>query len=120
MRAARYLRLGTWSKKEHFLLGEHDRKLVRTAGAGKVLVGPGHFERGEIEKPQGGNAPIDRFGGELAFVEQVELILADGLDVEFFRTLSEVVGEAGHASDIVLLGAGCEIAQLHIVDHALT
>jgi hypothetical protein len=51
MRAARYLRLGTWSKKEHFLLGEHDRKLVRTAGAGKVLVGPGHFEGGEIEKP---------------------------------------------------------------------
>jgi len=52
-------------------------------------------------------------------VEQVELILADGLNIEFRGTSAEIFGEAGHVRDIVLLGAGREIAQLHIVDHAL-
>jgi hypothetical protein len=67
---------------QHFLLAEHDGEFVGTADVGEVLVGPGHFEGDEIEKLQGGNALIDGLGGKLAFVEEVELILADGLDVE--------------------------------------
>ena len=105
---------------EHFLLAEHDGEFVGAAGAGEVLVGPGHFQSGQIKKFQGGDALVDGIGGELAFVEQVELILADCLNVEVFGTGAEVPGETGDQRDIVLLGAGCEIAQLHIFDHALT
>ncbi len=87
---------------------------------GEVLVGPGHFQSGEVEELQGGNALIDGLGGKLAFVEEVELILADGLDIEKLGADAEVLGETGDETDIVFLGAGCQVAELHIFDHALT
>jgi hypothetical protein len=104
---------------QHFLLAEHDGKFVGAASAGEVLAGPGHLQGGEIQKLHGGKVLVDGLGGELAFVEQVELILANGLNIEFFGAFAEVLGESGHISDILPLCAGCEIAQLHIVDHAL-
>ena len=59
-----------WSKKaEHFLLAEHDGKLVRAADAGKVFVGPGHFQGDEVEELDGGNILVDGFRRELTFVE---------------------------------------------------
>jgi len=105
---------------QHFFLAEYDGEFVGTANVGEVLVGPGHFERGEVEELQGGNALVDGLGGKLAFVEEVELILADGLDIEKLGADAEVLGETGDETDIVFLGAGCQVAQLHIFDHALT
>src|ERR1019366_1374741 len=52
------------------LEAEDDEEFVGAAGAGEVLVGPGHFQSGQIKKFQGGNALIDGIRGELAFVEQ--------------------------------------------------
>ena len=40
-------------------------------------------------------------------------------DIEFCGAFAEVLGKTGHVRDILPLCAGCEIAQLHIVDHAL-
>ena len=71
-------------KGQHFLLAEHDGEFMRAADAGEVFVGPGQFESGEVEELDGGNELVDAFRGELAFVEQVELILADGFDVRDF------------------------------------
>ena len=105
---------------EHFFLAEHYREFIGPPEVGEIFVGPGHFKRDQIEELQGGNALIDGFGGKLAFVEEVKLILADGLDVEKLGAHAEVLGESGDHSDVVLLGAGCQVAQLHIFDHALT
>ena len=105
---------------QHFLLAEDDGKFVGAVGAREALAGPGHLQGAAIQKLHGGNVLVDGFGGELALVEQVELILADGLYIELCGAFAEVLGKTGHVSDIVLpLCAGCEIAQLHIVDHAL-
>jgi hypothetical protein len=93
---------------------------VGAADVGEVIIGPGHLQGGEIQKLDGGDELVDGFGGEFAFVEEVELILADGFDIEHFGTPAEVPGETGHVMDILLLCAGRKIAQLHIVDHALS
>src|ERR1017187_3227778 len=44
----------------------------------------------------------------------------ENLDIEILGAGPEILGEGGYLSDILLLGADCQIAQLHIVDHALT
>jgi hypothetical protein len=65
-----------------------------------------------IQKLHGGNVLIHGLWGELALIEQVELILPDGLDIEFCGASAEVLGKTGHVRDILPLCAGCEIAQL--------
>jgi hypothetical protein len=88
-------------------------------GAREALAGPGHLQGAAIQKLHGGNVLIHGLWGEFALIEQVELILPDGLDIEFCGAFAEVLGKTGHVRDILPLCAGCEIAQLHIVDHAL-
>ena len=90
------MRLGIWSNKLS------TSACLSTTGT--------HFEGDEIQKPQGGNALIDRLGGKLAFVEEVQLILTNSLDIENLGAEAEVFGETGDQTDIVLLGAGCQIA----------
>src|ERR1017187_3391638 len=94
--------------------------LAGAPGAGEVLVGPGHFQGNEIQEFHGGSVLADGIGGDLALVEEIELILADGLYIEIRGAGAEILGEGGYLSDILLLGADCQVAQLHIVDHALT
>jgi hypothetical protein len=105
---------------QHFLVAEHNRKLAGAPWAGEVVIAPGHFQGHEIKELHGRNELPDGVGGDPALVQEIQLILADGLDVEHFWAFAEVLGETGHVSDILLLGADCEIAQLHIIDHALS
>lgn len=81
-------------KGQHFLLAEHDGKFVGAASAGEVLASPGHFQGGEIQKLHGGKVLVDGLGGELALVEQVELILTDGLNIEFSGLLPKYLAKA--------------------------
>ncbi len=95
---------------EHFFLAEHNREFVGAADTREVLVGPGHFQSDEVKELDCGNILVDGFWRKLAFVEQVELILADGFEIEYFGALVKVPGEAGHVVDVVSLGFGREIA----------
>ena len=56
-------------EREEFFLTEDDGKLEGAFGAREIFTGPGHFERGEIEKFQGADALVDGFRRQLAFVE---------------------------------------------------
>jgi hypothetical protein len=50
----------------------------------------------------------------------MELILADGLQVQLFGAAVEIFGKLGDIMDVAALGGGREVAKAHIVDHALT
>jgi hypothetical protein len=91
---------------EDLLLAEDDGQFVRTANAWEVLVGPGHFQGDQVEELHRGNILIDGFRSQLALVEQVELVLADGFQVQQLRTLAEVAGEGGDVVNVVALGLG--------------
>src|SRR5260370_952357 len=67
---------------EEFFVTEDDGEFIGSFGAGEVLAGPGHFESGEVDELEGGGALINGFGGVFAFVEEVELVVADVVDVE--------------------------------------
>jgi hypothetical protein len=57
-----------------------------------------------------GNILVDSLRGEFAFVEQVQLLLADGLEVQLFGAPAEILSEPGDVMDIVALGFRREIA----------
>ncbi len=107
-------------EEQHLFVAEDDGEFVGAFGAGEVLVGPGHFKRGEVEEFQAGDAAVDAFRRELSLVEQVQQVLADGFGVELLGTLVEVTGELGYIMNIAALCFGRQIAQLHVFDHALT
>ena len=57
---------------------------------------------------------------EVALLDQMELILTDGFEVEFGGREVKILGELGDIMDVAALRRGGEVAQLHIADHALT
>jgi hypothetical protein len=71
------------------------------------------------EEPDGGNELIHAFRRELAFLQQVQSVLANGFRIELLGRAAEILGKLGYIADVALLGAGGEIAQLHVFDHAL-
>jgi len=74
---------------------------------------------GQVEKLHRGNILVDSFRRELALVEQIELILADGFEVQHLGALAEIAGEAGYVVDVVFLRFRGQVAQLHVFQHAL-
>ena len=70
---------------QHFLLAEHDGQFVGTADAREMLVGPGHLQGDEVEELHRGDILVDSFGRGFTLVEQIELVLADSLQVEQLR-----------------------------------
>ena len=107
-------------KRQHLFLAEHDRQFVRPADVREIFVGPGHLQGIPIEELHRGNILVDGFRRQLALVEQVELILADGFDVEDLGTSVEILGEAGDVMEVVFLSRRRQIAQLHVFDHAFS
>ena len=93
---------------------------MRAADAGEILGGPGHLQGGEVEELDRGNILVDGFRRELTLVKEVKLVLSDGLQIEQFGALAEVLGETRHVVNIVSLGFGREVAQLHVFEHAFS
>lgn len=93
-----------------------DGQFLFYPGAGKVLLAPRHIQRGQIQELHGGHERINALGGELAFLEQVELIVADGLEIELLGAAVEVSREIRDIMDIASLCGGREIAQFTICD----
>lgn len=84
-----------------FFLAEGDGQFVRTPRPGEVLIAPRHFQRYGVDTLQCGHALVDRFRRILPVVEEVELKLANVLQIQFLRAEPIVAGETGYVIDIV-------------------
>jgi hypothetical protein len=102
-----------------FFWGEDHGKRFGHAGARKVLLPPGHLQRGQVEELHGGNESVDALRRELAHLRKIKLVLADGFQVQLVRTAVEVFGVPGDIMDVAALGSAREIAKAHVFDHAL-
>ena len=102
-----------------FAGGEDDGEFVVEAGAREVLLFPGHFERDQEEELDGGDEAVDGLRGEFALLSGVKEILADGVEVEIGGTALEECGESGDIMNVAALRGEGEVANAHIVGHAL-
>src|SRR5262249_11056473 len=79
----------------------------------------GALQGDAVEETQGADGLVEATpGGALA--EQVELVLPRVLGAEVLRGAAKVLGEAGDGADITIDGPGAVVAQLQVMDEALT
>ena len=83
-----------------FQRSRDDGELFLQAGASKVVFIPGHLQRDQVQELDGGDEGIDGLRREVALLDQKELILADGFEVEFGGRAVEILGELGDIMDI--------------------
>jgi len=62
---------------------------------------------------------VNALGRVFLLVQQVQLVLPDGFQVQVFRAGVIKLGELGHIMEVAPLGAGREAAPLHVCDEAL-
>jgi len=100
-------------------LAQHDGKLLGLpAGWDVVLDDPRPFEGDRVEKPQSGNRDNDRTGCQVPLMGQVELIRPDLSGPEMLRGFAEMASEPDDLFDIGTLRLRCQVANLHVLDHA--
>ena len=81
-------------------------------------INPGPFEGGVVEKPERGDRDDDGTGREASFLGQVEQISADLRWPEKVGRFAKMAGEPNDLCDIHTLGVRCQVADLHVLDHA--
>jgi hypothetical protein len=104
----------------HLLLAENDGGLVRHAGAQQGGPVEGRLQSDLIEELDGGNKLIDRLCRVAAVVGEVDLVLADVLQVQVLRAGLKKAGQSSDVMQIVSLRLGRKVAQLHVFDHAFS
>src|ERR1019366_7008172 len=67
----------------------------------------------QIEELDGGDEGVDGLRRELALLGEIELVLADGFEVEFGGVAMEILGELGDIMDVASLRSGGEVADAH-------
>jgi hypothetical protein len=75
------------------------------------MFSPRHFQSDELEKLTCGDESIDALRRHLSLLQKVDFILADRLQVEFFRTEVVVFCEFGDVVEVTSLCGGCEATQ---------
>jgi len=103
-----------------FVGGQDDGQFLIQAGAGKIVFIPGHLQGDQVEELHGGNERIDALRGEFPLLGQIQLVLADGFQIQLLGAAVEILGELGHIMDVAALGRAREIAEAHVFDHALS
>jgi hypothetical protein len=99
----------------YFLVAEHDGQTMGTHDARKVLIAPGHLERGQAEKFQRRNLLIDAFRLQTTLVELKQQVLADGFLIEQVRAPVEKTSHTrprGRHSFVVWQARDCAAACL--------
>src|ERR1017187_2001105 len=93
--------------------GKDDGEFFIQAGSGEVMLLPRQLQGDQIEELDGGDEGVDGLRGELALLGEIELVLADGFEVEFGRVAVEVFGEFDDIMDVASLRSGGEVADAH-------
>ena len=73
--------------------GQDHRQFFLQTGAGESMLVPGHLQGDQIQKLYGGNESVDALRREFTLLRQVELVLANGFQIQLFRAAVEVFGE---------------------------
>lgn len=107
-------------EQDHFLLAEDGGHAVGHLGAQQAGGVEGCFQGDVVEEFGGGNELVETGGAVQAVVSEIDLILAQILQVQVFRTDLEELGQAGDVVQVSPLRLGREMAQLHIFGHAFT
>jgi len=92
-------------------------------GQAAVLPGcaAGGLHRAGSQMPErGGDEGVDAWREELTLLGQMQLVLADGFQVQILRAAVAVFGERGEIMDVAALRRAREIADAHVFDHALS
>ena len=98
---------------------EHDGQLQRPFGHRDVVVVPGSTQRYLVEEAQCCGDHAQAAGGELALLEQMDLVGPDLLGAERLGRAVEVPGEGADLLDVGQLGVDGEIANAHVLEHPL-
>ena len=103
------------------LFGAHDdRKRLRlAAGRDSVVEVPVPPEGDLVEETDGRDRDQDRAGREMPVLGEMELVGPDVVRPEQVRRLAEVAGELGDLLQIRPLRVRREVADLHVLGHAL-
>src|SRR5262249_8506457 len=86
---------------------------------GKQHHGVAALQGDAVEEAQGAGGLVEATPGRL-LPEQVQLVRPGVLGAEVLGGAAEVPGEVGHGGDVALDGPGAVVAQLQVVDEALT
>ena len=106
-------------KARHFIPAQHNGELFcLPAGGDVVLDDPGPFEGDGVDKPERGDRDDDRTGREASFSRQMQQICPDLSRSETFRRLTKMAGEPDDLRNIHALRIRCQVADLHVLDHA--
>jgi hypothetical protein len=105
---------------DQFLAAEDDREPLGSLGADEVLEDPVAPQGDVVEEAEGLEVLVVVAPRGPPLADQVEQVGADVVGPEEFRGFAEVAREACGAVDVDIDGAGGEVAQAHVLDHAAT
>jgi hypothetical protein len=113
--------ISTASRKlADLVAAQHRRQALRlAAGRDDLFNAPVALERDLIEEADGGDRHQDRAGGQLPVLDQMDLIGSDVSRPQQLGGLAEMAGELGDLLDVGALGVQREVADLHVLDHAM-
>ena len=104
---------------DHLPGAGHDRQLAGLLGGGQDLGQLPVLAQGDaVEEAQRGNRDTDRAGRELLLGGEEDVVGTDLLRAQPVRGLAEMAREQRDLVEVGVLGAGRQIADLHILRHA--
>src|SRR5262245_42759175 len=108
-----------FDESSDFLLAQNHRQPLRPFRIDKIDLAVGsskHFAEKEAERS---DPPDDRFNGEMAIVQQVQLILSQMFLSKLIRTFLEVGGKILHRKQVGADGFWRIVSTLEFFQHSL-
>ncbi len=107
-------------KLPDLVAAQHDRQAMGlTAGRHDLLDVPLPPQRDLEEKAQRGDRDQDRAGRQLPLLGEMDLVAPDVGRTQQLGRFAEVASEQRDLLDVGTLGVRCEVADPHVLDHAL-
>ena len=110
---------GGLQESRHFGGAQQGGQRLRPLGLGNILNHPGLLERDTVEEAERTDNLDDARPGEVPFLDEIELILADMLRAEAVWWGPKVLGKVGDTTQIAIDRQRRIVAQVQVVVHPL-